>query len=143
MDWNTTIFLIFNDFLFFWKIFIRNKRFIQEISGILIFLFCTLQWNFGYTCGVLLEISLFTSGISKNTKKIPHVSSEISNQNLTSAQHEWDFDWKFHCSHVEFWVFLEIPQVNSGIYHKHHTWQLTIGFNLIDHKYHMWYFFQK
>ena len=35
-------------------------------------------------------------------EEIPRVSSEISNRNPMSEQHEWDFDWKFHCSRVGF-----------------------------------------
>ena len=46
------ILLQFKDFLHFWKIFIRNKRFLKEISEILFFVVFTLQWNFGYTRGV-------------------------------------------------------------------------------------------
>ena len=35
-------------------------------------------------------------------EEIPRVSGEISNRNPTSAQHEWDFDLKFHHSRVGF-----------------------------------------
>ena len=35
-------------------------------------------------------------------EEIPRVSGEISNRNPTSAQHEWDFDLKFHRSRVGF-----------------------------------------
>ena len=44
-------------------------------------------------------------------KEIPRVSSEISNWYPMSAQHEWDFDWKFHVSRVGFsvlWKFQEL-----------------------------------
>ena len=71
-------------------------------------------------------------------EEIPRVSGEISNRNPTSAQHEWDFDLKFHHSRVGFLSVCWNLTSYCGIYYKHHVkltseisnrnWNLTSEF---------------